>query len=73
VPDGPRQQAVRSDEAQAWRLAKLGDFVSAAREWITESADVVVDTSAMTPAQAASQIAKALNGPALPARSGRHA
>jgi hypothetical protein len=50
-----------SDEARAWRLAHLADYRTA-RPWLLQSADLVVDTTVLTPAQAAGQIAAALAG-----------
>jgi hypothetical protein len=57
-----RQRILGSDEAQSWRLAQLDGFLGAASGWIAEAADLVVDTSGLTPAQAAAQIASALPG-----------
>jgi hypothetical protein len=57
-----RQRILGSQEAQAWRLDQLDGFLRAADDWIAKEADLVVDTSAVTPAEAAVQIASALPG-----------
>ena len=44
-----------SDEARDWRLEHLDEY-AAARPWMTEAADFVVDTTASTPAQIARRI-----------------
>jgi chloramphenicol 3-O-phosphotransferase len=58
-----RSRIEGSDEARVWRLGHL-DAYSAARAWMVESADLVVDTAASTPPQIARRIVAAL--PDLP-------
>jgi hypothetical protein len=53
-----------SDEARAWRLAHLAGYL-AARPWLIEAADLVVDTAAAAPDEVASRVASALPGPGL--------
>lgn len=61
-----RSRIEGSDEAREWRLAHL-DAYRAARPWLVESADFVVDTAASTPPQIARRIVAALPGlPDLP-------
>jgi hypothetical protein len=54
-----RSRIEMSDEAQEWRLGHLEDY-RAAREWLTDSADLVVDTAASTPPQIARRIVAGL-------------
>ncbi|HEU5416464.1 MAG TPA: AAA family ATPase [Streptosporangiaceae bacterium] len=57
-----------SGEGKEWRLAHLDEY-SAARPWMTEAADFVVDTAASTPAQIARRIVAAMPSmPDLPAQ-----
>jgi hypothetical protein len=58
-----RRRILGSAEAQAWRLDHLAGY-RAARPWLTEVADLVVDTAALAPDEVASRIAAALPGPA---------
>jgi hypothetical protein len=50
-----------SDEATQWRLDHLAPY-RAARSWLIEEADLVVDTAPVRPAQAAQLIARRLSG-----------
>jgi chloramphenicol 3-O-phosphotransferase len=54
-----RHRIERSDEARQWRLDHLSRY-QAARGWMTEEADLVVDTSAVSPDRVAGRIAAAL-------------
>jgi len=54
-----RDRTEASDEARKWRLDLLAEYRSA-RAWLLPAADLVVDTTALTPAQAAHRIADAL-------------
>jgi AAA domain len=59
-----KEQALRfrieaSDEARQWRLDHLAHY-HLARPWLCKEADLVVDTTALTPDQAAREIAGAL-------------
>jgi hypothetical protein len=66
-----RRRIQGSDEAQAWRLAHLAGYL-AARPWLVEAADLVVDTAAAAPDEVAGQVASALPGQAAGGRmSGR--
>jgi hypothetical protein len=57
-----------SGEGREWRLAHLDEY-AAARPWMTEAADFVVDTTASTPAQIARRIVGAMPSmPDLPAQ-----
>ena len=56
-----RRRILSSAEAQAWRLDHLAGY-RAARPWLTEEADLVVDTAALAPDEVASRIAAALPG-----------
>jgi chloramphenicol 3-O-phosphotransferase len=56
-----RQRIHGSTEAQQWRLAHLAGY-QRSRPWMLAAADLVVDTTRRTPAQAARQIAGALPG-----------
>jgi chloramphenicol 3-O-phosphotransferase len=56
-----RRRIQGSDEAQAWRLAHLAGY-RAARPWLIEAADLVVDTAAAAPEEVAGRIASALPG-----------
>ena len=56
-----RRRIQGSDEAREWRLAQLPGYLTA-RSWMIPAADLVVDTAAATPAEAARQIAGALPG-----------
>jgi hypothetical protein len=58
-----RNRISGSDETQEWRLAHLDEY-QAARPWMVETADFVVDTAASTPPQIARRILAAL--PELP-------
>lgn len=57
-----RRRIEGSAEAQAWRLAHLAGY-RAARPWLTEAADLVVDTGVLAPGEVANRIASALPGP----------
>jgi AAA domain-containing protein len=57
-----RRRIHGSDEAQAWRLAHLAGY-RAARSWLSEAADLVVDTAALSPDEVANRVASALPGP----------
>jgi hypothetical protein len=59
-----RRRIEGSAEGQEWRLSHLDEY-DTARPWMTELADLVVDTAASTPPQNARRIAAAL--PARPA------
>ena len=50
-----RSRIAGSDEAMAWRLDHLDEY-DAARSWMVEMADLVVDTAASTPPQIARRI-----------------
>jgi chloramphenicol 3-O-phosphotransferase len=50
-----RRRIEGTGEAEAWRLGHLDQF-AAARTWLTEAADLVVDTAASTPPQIARKI-----------------
>jgi chloramphenicol 3-O-phosphotransferase len=54
-----RHRIQGSDEAQAWRLAHLAGY-RAARPWLIEAADLVVDTAAAAPDEVANRVAGAL-------------
>jgi hypothetical protein len=54
-----RSRIEMSDEAQEWRLGHL-DAYREAREWLTDQADLVVDTAASTPPQIARRIVAGL-------------
>jgi chloramphenicol 3-O-phosphotransferase len=56
-----RSRIEGSDEATQWRLDHLAQY-RAARSWMIEEADLVVDTTAVRPAQAAQLIARKLSG-----------
>jgi chloramphenicol 3-O-phosphotransferase len=56
-----RRRILGSDEAQEWRLAHLTGY-RAARPWLTEAADLVVDTAMQPPDEVAKRIASALPG-----------
>jgi chloramphenicol 3-O-phosphotransferase len=60
-----RSRIEGSAEAREWRLAHLDEY-QAARPWLVEAADLVVDTAASTPAQIARRIVAGL--PDLSAR-----
>ncbi len=62
-----RSRIEGSDEAMAWRLDHLDEY-KAARSWMAEMADLVVDTVASTPPQIARRILAGL--PDLRARAG---
>ena len=49
-----RRRILGSAEAQAWRLDHLAGY-RAARPWLTEAADLVVDTAALAPDEVASR------------------
>jgi chloramphenicol 3-O-phosphotransferase len=57
-----RRRIELSDEARQWRLDHL-DIYRAARPCIREQADLVVDTTALSAAEAAHLVAQALPGP----------
>jgi chloramphenicol 3-O-phosphotransferase len=57
-----RQRIHGSAEAQAWRLDHLAEYRSS-RAWMIRAADLTVDTSCLTPAEIAHQIASALPEP----------
>lgn len=61
-----RRRIEAAGETAAWRLDHLGAY-RAAREWLAESADLVVDTAARTPSEIARQIATAADGRLTPA------
>jgi hypothetical protein len=56
-----RRRIQGSDEAQAWRLAHLAGY-RAARPWLCQAADLVVDTAAAGPDEVAGRVASALPG-----------
>ena len=56
-----RRRIQGSDEAQAWRLAHLAGY-RAARPWLCQAADLVVDTAAAAPDEVANRVASALPG-----------
>lgn len=56
-----RSRLEGSDDASVWRLDHLDEY-QAARQWMVEAADLVVDTAATTPAQIARRIHAALPG-----------
>jgi hypothetical protein len=56
-----RQRIEASEEARQWRLDHLAGYRTA-REWMLQSADLVVDTTRLTPSQAARRITSALSG-----------
>lgn len=58
-----RRRIQGSGEAPEWRLANLPGYLTA-RSWMLRAAGLVVGTGAVTPAEAARQIAAAL--PELP-------
>ena len=58
-----RSRIEGSDEASMWRLDHLDEY-RAARPWMVEAADLVVDTAATTPPQIARRIHSALPGTA---------
>ena len=60
--DALRQRTEAGDEARDWRLAHLAAYRQA-REWLLPAADLVVDTTAVTPAAAARRVFDAV--PAL--------
>ena len=62
-----RSRIEGSDEAMAWRLDHLDEY-KAARSWMAEMADLVVDTVASTPPQIARRILAGL--PDLQAKAG---
>jgi hypothetical protein len=62
-----RSRIEGSDEAMAWRLDHLDEY-KAARSWMAELADLVVDTVASTPPQIARRILAGL--PDLRAKAG---
>lgn len=57
--DALRSRIEASDEARQWRLDHLGMY-RAARAWMREDADLVLDTAALRAAEAAHLIADAL-------------
>jgi predicted kinase len=61
-----RSRIEGSDEAMAWQLDHLDEY-KAARSWMAEMADLVVDTVASTPPQIARRILAGL--PDLPAKA----
>jgi predicted kinase len=61
-----RNRIETSDEAREWRLTHLDEYQDA-RPWMTEAADLVVDTAASTPPQIARRIFGALPGMPAPA------
>ena len=58
-----RRRIEASEEARQWRLDHLAEY-RRARGWLHHDADLVLDTSALTAAQAARDIASALPNPA---------
>ena len=54
-----RRRIEGSDEARQWRLDHLARY-QAARGWLAEEADLILDTSVMGPGEVASRIAAAL-------------
>lgn len=60
--DTVRRRIERSDEARQWRLDHL-DMYRAARPWMREQADLVVDTTALRAVEAAHLVAEALPDP----------
>ncbi len=65
-----RARIEASDEARPWRLGHLAEY-RAARGWMIDDADLVVDTTMLVPAAVAHLIAGALPGWGPPERSGR--
>jgi len=65
-----RSRIEGSDEASMWRLDHLDEY-RAARQWMVEAADLVVDTAATTPAQIARRIHAALPGMAAESDAAR--
>lgn len=63
-----RSRIEGSDEASIWRLDHLDEYC-AARPWMVETADLVVDTAATTPPQIARKIFAALPGMPAPPRA----
>jgi len=59
-----RRRIEASEEARQWRLDHLAEYCRA-RPWLRQEADLVLDTTALTAAQAAGEIASA-----LPSRAG---
>ena len=60
-----RRRIEASEEARQWRLDHLAEYQQA-RGWLRHEADLVLDTAALTPAQAAREIVSAVRsrGPA---------
>jgi len=58
-----RSRIEGSDEARQWRLDHLAEY-RAARGWMIDDADLVVDTTMLVPAAVARLIARALPGAA---------
>jgi L-rhamnose mutarotase len=54
-----RQRVSGSGEAVEWRLEHLADYRDA-RSWLTEAADLTLDTGASSPADVACHIAEAV-------------
>ena len=54
-----RRRIEASPEARQWRLDHLAEYRQA-RGWLRREADLVLDTAALTAAQAAREIASAL-------------
>ena len=65
-----RSRIEASDEARPWRLGHLAEY-RAARSWMIDDADLVVDTTTLAPAAVAQRIARALPGAGPQDRSGR--
>ena len=56
-----RRRILGSDEAQEWRLAHLTGY-RAARPWLIEAADLVVDIGVLAPDEVANRVACAVPG-----------
>jgi chloramphenicol 3-O-phosphotransferase len=57
-----RKRIEASDQAVEWRLEHVAEYL-ARRPRLMEAADLVIDTTALPPADAAARIAQALPGP----------
>jgi chloramphenicol 3-O-phosphotransferase len=62
-----RRRIEASEEARQWRLDHLTEYRQA-RRWLCHEADLVLDTAALTAAQAAREIARALPSLGTPDR-----
>jgi hypothetical protein len=54
-----RSRIEASDEARQWRLEHLAQY-QAVRAWMLRAADLVIDTTRLTPAETACCVARAL-------------